>query len=273
MASGGGTADTKSFYDNALREAVERLGGEFQHLALFKGESDQEVEAAKARATEVMAEDLPLDPESRVLEVACGVGAAARYLARTYGCRVEATNISEQQLARARELTETAGLSGQVSFAEGNYHALENADESLDLWWCQEALLHSPDKEKVLREAYRALRPGGWAVLSDVTVPALVTAEDRALIYERVQTDLMWDPLEHLAALTRCGFKIHIFHDWSEHVARTYDAMRVTIEAHMDELLKVSNREPIERMIGELRLWVESAKGGKIGWVYFRAQK
>ena len=74
--SGAGTLDdTKSFYDNALREALERLGGEFHHLALFSSEDDNDVQAAKARATEVMAAGLPLESGSRVLEVACGVGA------------------------------------------------------------------------------------------------------------------------------------------------------------------------------------------------------
>ncbi|MDJ0610984.1 MAG: methyltransferase domain-containing protein [Kiloniellales bacterium] len=269
----GGPADTKSFYDNALREALERIGGEYHHLALFTGEADDSFDAAKARSTETMAAGLSLGPEARVLEVACGVGAASRYLAARFGCRVEATNISEQQLARAQELTEAAGLADRVGFAEGDFHALDFPDESFDLWWCQEALLHSPDKEKVLREAYRVLRPGGWAVLSDVTVPALVPDEDRRGIYARVQTDVMWDPLEHLAALTRCGFKVRGFHDWSAHVAPSYDQTRAQIAAHKDELLAVAERDAVERVLDELALWVDSARAGKIGWVCFQAQK
>ncbi len=269
----GGPTDTKSFYDNALREALERIGGEYQHLALFSGGADDSFDAAKARSTEVMAADLPLSPEARILEVACGVGAASRYLANRFGGRVEATNLSEQQLARGRELTEAAGLTDRVRFAEGDFHALDFPDECFDLWWCQEALLHSPDKERVLSEAYRVLRPGGWAVLSDVTVPALVSPEDRRRIYARVQTSVMWDPLEHLAALTRCGFKVHGFHDWSTHVARSYDENRAQIAAHKDELLAIAEREAVERVLDELALWVDLARAGKIGWVCFQAQK
>ncbi len=264
-------AETRAFYDGRLREALERLSGEHLHLGLFD-HPEEPRDQALARATEAMAEGLGLGPESRVLEVACGVGAAARHLAGRYGCRVLATNISERQLARGRELTGAAGLAHLVDFAEADFHALGQEDGSADLWWCQEALLHSPDKARVLAEARRVLRPGGLMVLSDLTVPAGVGEADRARIYERVQAPAMWDRADYDAALADLGFEVLRADDWSAHVAPSYDAQRRLFEAHRAVLEAEVPGEALERVLSQLRTWVDYARAGKIGWVHYRAR-
>lgn len=265
-------AETQAFYDNRLRAALEELWGEHLHLGLFERYDDPLAEA-QARATARMAEGLALPAEAEVLEVACGAGAAARHLARTFGCHVLATNISDFQIARGEALTAAAGLDHLVAFDRADFHALDHPDASFDCWWCQEALLHSADKQKVLAEGWRVLRPGGWVVLSDVTVPREVGAEDRAKIYARVQSPGMWDPAEHQAALTALGFNLRSVQDWSRHVARSYGAMFDMLAAHRDDLVRQVPAAEIDQTLAELGNWVDYAQAGKIGWTYLLAQK
>lgn len=271
-SGGAKVADTRAFYDDRLREALERLWGEHLHLALFES-PDEPIETALERATSTMAEGLDLTPDSMALEVACGVGGAARHLARRYGCRVLATNISGRQLALGRELTEAAGLAHLVNFAEADFHSLDQPNGSLDLWWCQEALLHSPDKNKVLAEAHRVLKPGGQLVLSDITVPAGIAEADRARIYERVQSPGMWDRADYDAALKALGFEVLRFHDWSENVAPTYATMHRRTLDHRPALKDQVPLEELDRLIDQLATWVTYAEAGKIGWVYYLARR
>ncbi len=94
-------ADTQAFYEERVRVAFEPLWGEHLHLGLFAA-PDEPLVQAQERAVETMAAPLALTARSEVLEVACGLGPAARHLARRFGCRVLATNIAGRQLARAR---------------------------------------------------------------------------------------------------------------------------------------------------------------------------
>jgi sarcosine/dimethylglycine N-methyltransferase len=264
--------ETKAFYEGELRAALEALSGEHLHLGLFT-RPDEPLLEAQARATRSMADPLAVDPPRRVLEVACGVGQAARHLAGRFSCAVTATNISERQLALARTLTEQIGLDHLVTYEEADYHALPYADGAFDTWWCQEALLHSPNKRTVLGEARRVLEPGGRLVLSDLVVPRHVDDDDRARIYARVQTSVMWDAADYEAALHDLGFDIKVAADWSGHVAPSYAAMRRRTDERRAELERTLRPEDIDRAQAELDTWVAMAEAGKIGWVYYMARR
>jgi len=64
---------------------------------------------------------LRLRPGDRVVEAGCGWGALALHMARHYGARVRAFNISTEQLAHARERARAEGLEDRVEFIEDDY--------------------------------------------------------------------------------------------------------------------------------------------------------
>lgn len=246
--------------------------GEHLHMGLYEGERDTR-QQAMMRATAMMAQDLPLNPGSAVLEVACGTGQAARHLATQYGCRVHATNIDEKQLELGRRLTEQSGLQALVTFGWGDFHNLDDEDESLDLWWCQEALVHSSDKERVLKEAFRVLTSGGIAVLSDLVVTDDIEPEVRARIYSRIPTQTIWTREQYAGAIRGIGFEVLKFDDWSENVARSYDEAREILSAREQELREYVPEEVYNETIRLYDLWVDRAESGQIGWVHYRLKK
>jgi sarcosine/dimethylglycine N-methyltransferase len=263
--------ETRDFYARGFRVAMEPVWGEHLHLGLFERAEDP-LRGAQERAVQAMADDLPLSPTSWVLEVACGLGPSARHLATRYGCRVLASNISERQLTQGLGFTRAAGLAERVAFLGADFHRLPFADRSFDLWWCQEALLHSPDKTAVLAEARRVLGPEGWLVLSDVTMAGWVGDADRDAIYARVKSPGMWDRGDYDRALAALGFEIARFEDWSRHVAPSYAAIRAAAAGHLE-------RHPVDlppaetaHALAQFQLWVDAAEAGKIGWVYYAAR-
>ncbi len=69
---------------------------------------------------------LGLRPGETVVEAGCGWGALALHMARRYGVRVRAYNISREQLAWARERARREGLDGRVEFVEGDYRTIRD---------------------------------------------------------------------------------------------------------------------------------------------------
>jgi len=79
-----------------------------------------------------LAEMLDLNEWDRVLEVGCGTGGNACYLANRYGCTITGIDISEQMVKEARLRAEELGLEN-VSFQLGDAYDLDFPDESFDV--------------------------------------------------------------------------------------------------------------------------------------------
>lgn len=120
-------------------------------------------------ATEELADDCKIDDQTRVLDIACGKGTSAVFLARKYGCRVEGLDISENLIEQARELAIRKGVSDIVNFRVGDAMALPYSENEFDVVVSQAVLILIDDKNKAVQEAKRVLKPGGkagWLELS-----------------------------------------------------------------------------------------------------------
>jgi ubiquinone/menaquinone biosynthesis C-methylase UbiE len=99
-------------------------------------------------------------PAGIAIDVACGTGRHARYLAEQ-GHRVIGVDSAPAMLERAAANVPDAGL------AQGELLRLPVADHAADVVVCALALTHVPDLAAALAEFVRVLRPGGHLVISD----------------------------------------------------------------------------------------------------------
>ena len=111
--------------------------------------------------TRDQAERLTLTAASRVLDIGCGIGGPARYLAHTYGCRVDGIDLTAELIETGLTLTERCGLADRVTLQLGNALDLPFAGETFDVVWCQNVTMNIEDKAGFLAGAYRVLKPGG----------------------------------------------------------------------------------------------------------------
>ena len=79
------------------------------------------LEQAQLAKLEHVCRKLRLEPGQTVIEAGCGWGGLARYMARHYGVRVRAFNISREQISHAREQARQQGIDDQVEFIEDDY--------------------------------------------------------------------------------------------------------------------------------------------------------
>jgi cyclopropane-fatty-acyl-phospholipid synthase len=92
--------------------------------AYFQDEADS-LEAAQQAKMEHVCRKLRLRPGETVIEAGCGWGSLARYMARHYGVRVRAYNISHEQVRYARERAGAEGLADRVEYIEDDYRNID----------------------------------------------------------------------------------------------------------------------------------------------------
>jgi len=142
-------------------------GGEDIHIGLYQSDQESIIDASH-RTVRHMAELLTgIGPTTHVLDIGAGYGGAARYLAETFGCKVTALNLSEKENQRDREINRQRGLTDKINVVDGSFEAIPADDASFDVVWSQDAILHSGNREKVLQEVARVLKPGGQFVFTD----------------------------------------------------------------------------------------------------------
>ena len=82
---------------------------------------DTSLEDAQLAKMDHVSRKLRLQPGDRVVEAGCGWGSLALHMAKYYGAKVSAYNISSEQISYARQRARTEGLDGQVEFIEDDY--------------------------------------------------------------------------------------------------------------------------------------------------------
>jgi sarcosine/dimethylglycine N-methyltransferase len=263
---------TQAYYDGPASEIYKNIWGDNLHMGIppHEGASLQE---AMDHTNVIMAEAANLSPKDRVIDLGCGYGSTARYIASKYGCTVIGQTISNEELKLARERAEQSDARDLLTFEWGDFHNIEYPDNSFDVVWSQEAFLHGADKNKILSECYRVLKPGGTLIFSDILVRRDTPQADRERIYARINTVDIWDRPDYEEALNHNGFELIKANDHSQYVAPTYGGVVAKVRDNRSELVDRIGEETVDKTIAALDFWVDSANAGKVGWGIFLAKK
>ncbi len=149
-----------------------------------------------------------LNPGETVLDLGSGGGIDVLLSARRVGPSGKAfgLDMTHEMLALARENQRKAGVEN-VEFLKGEIEHIPLPDNSVDVIISNCVINLSSDKDQVMRESFRVLKPGGRFAVSDVVTRGEVPAEIR-------QSLLLWvgciagalQDSEYAAKLAKAGF-------------------------------------------------------------------
>ncbi len=178
-----------------------------------------------------MCEELRLHPTSIFVDLGCGLAGPALWVARETGARLLGIDLSQAATEHAAARAANLGLADRCHFVVGPMAATGLESETVDAAMSEDALQYVPDKQAVMEEAGRILRPGGRFVFTAYELDA-----------ERVRDLGVWgvDPVsDYREPLAAAGFSVELYEEvpgWPEPMSRAYSAVIEAREALVGEL-------------------------------------
>jgi len=118
-------------------------------------------------ATVELADRLPIKAGQHVLDIGCGLGGPARYMAKRFQCTVDGIDITAAFVEAANKLTMLVGMQRQVNIELGDGQRLPYADTSFDGAYTQHVTMNVSDRATFFFEAHRVLKPGAFFALTE----------------------------------------------------------------------------------------------------------
>ncbi len=186
---------------------------------------------------------MELGTDHHVLDVACGSGGPTLFLARTVGCRVTGIDINEHGIANATHMATDAGLHPRVHFqvVDAN-EPLPFDPATFDALVCTEAIVHFPDRLRVLKDWFRVLQPGARLLYTDGGVVTGPMSNEEAGM--RSPTFFMFvPPGMNETLLEHAGFRVVQRKDLTENAVRVSERWLVSYQRHRDRLVQLEGQE------------------------------
>ncbi|MEJ2344775.1 MAG: methyltransferase domain-containing protein [Gammaproteobacteria bacterium] len=248
-------------------------GGEDIHVGLYESADDSIFDASR-RTVEAIASRLTgIGKDSKVLDIGAGFGGPARYLARTYGCKVVALNLSEVENQRDREMNKAQGLDHLIEVVDGSFEDIPYPDGTFDVVWSQDAILHSGQRAKVLEEVSRVLKSGGEFVFTDPMAADDCPAGVLQPILDRIHLETLGSPGFYRETAAKVGLEELSYEDHARQLPEHYGRVLRETERQQERLQQVVSQDYIERMKKGLQHWVDGGNKGYLAWGIFHFRK
>jgi cyclopropane-fatty-acyl-phospholipid synthase len=220
------------------------LGNDFYRLWLderlvytcaYFARPEMTLEDAQLAKMDHVCRKLRLTPGEEVVEAGCGWGALALHMARHYGVRVKAYNVSREQLRFARESAKEQGLERQVEFVEADYRDIRGRfDAFVSVGMLEHVGLGNFGS--LARVIDRCLHPAGRGLLHFIgrDRPFALNAWIRRRIFPGAYAPTLSQAVRHV--LEPAGVSVLDVENLRRHYARTLAHWRARFESAFDHV-------------------------------------
>jgi SAM-dependent methyltransferase len=215
----------------AIRSGIESLGKKVESVTINDLAPVDEFHIGGRQASEDFLSQLDLSPEKQVLDVGCGLGGAARFVASRYGCRVTGIDLTPEYVETGNVLCGWVGLGNNISLHQGSALAMPFADRAFDRAYMLHVGMNIDDKPKLCSEVSRVLRSDSLFGIYDVMrigdgeltypVPWATTAASSALA----------TPAQYGEALQAAGFSVIAERNRRDFALAFFDQLRARTAA------------------------------------------
>lgn len=259
---------TEEYYDSDDADTFYSTiwGGEDLHIGLY--DTTDDIRTASDLTIAAMIEKLPeMGPDTKVLDLGAGYGGAMRTVVKKTGAKAICLNISGTQNDYNRQKIRQAGLGDRIDVLHGVFEDVPQEDESVDVVWSQDAFLHSDQRDKIISEAFRVLKPGGHLIFTDPNQADDVPEGVLQPVYDRLQLNSLGSFRFYREVAEATGFETVAQDDMTGDLRTHYARVREELLANYDKLRENgSSADYLDKMAVGLENWVKAADAGYLAW-------
>ena len=226
----------------------------------------EQIHVGGEKETEILAEKAGINKDSIIIDICSALGGPSRHLAKTYGCKIIGIDATQKMIDESIKRTKNQPYADLIDYKLGNAIDLPFKAETFNVVWGQDAWCYVTDKDKLIAEAYRVLKPSGiiaftdWLQINEMSLQEWSDLNS-FMVFPYIET---LDGYEEI--LIRTGFNIiekeDLSPDFKEHCHMYQTLLRKDLKPG---IVKTYGNELFKAADGGLNLWVKAADEGKVG--------
>ena len=186
---------------------------------------------------------LKLSPGDHVLEIACGSGGPALYLANKFKCRITGVDINEEGVNTANRQASDAKIEDAKFQVADVDQRLPFDNETFDAVMCTDSMNHFHDRPGYLREWYRVLKSGKRAMFTDPVVMTGPVSNQELAARSNIGF-FLFVPLEITEKfIQQAGFKLVHREDVTGNIELTSGRWYASRQKYSEDLIKIEGEE------------------------------
>jgi len=151
----------------AIVSALSRMAKPLEGLTIEDLAPVDHFHARGYPATVELADRVPIEADQQILDIGCGLGGPARYMASRFKCHVTGIDITRPFVDAANKLTALLRMEAQVTIEHGDGQRLPYSDASFDGAYTQHVTMNVANRLAFFAEAFRVLKPGAFFALTE----------------------------------------------------------------------------------------------------------
>lgn len=213
---------------------------------------------------------LDLKPGQKVLDVGCGIGGGDFYMAEKFDVDVVGIDLSVNMISFALE--RAIGLKCSVEFEVADCTTKTYPDNSFDVIYSRDTILHIQDKPALFKTFYKWLKPGGKVLISDYCKGPGTPSETFAEYIKQRGYDLH-DVEAYGQMLKDAGFSKVTAEDRTEQFLKVLQKELDTVEKEKNEFIQDFSEEDYNDIVGGWKSKLVRSSSGEQRWGLFVAHK
>ncbi|CAJ1936602.1 unnamed protein product [Sphenostylis stenocarpa] len=261
----------KSEDDRGFQQFLDRV--EYDHKSILRYEQMYGpgfVSTGGLETTKEFVARLELKPGQKVLDVGCGVGGGDFYMARNFDVEVVAIDLSINMISLAIE--RAIGLKYAVEFDCADCYKKTYPENTFDVIYTRDTMLHVKDKPTLFRSFYKWLKPGGKILITDYCKSAGSPSSGFAE-YIKKGGYYLHDMKAYRQMLEDAGFDDLIAEDRTDQFVKTLQQELEALENKKDDFVRDFSEEDYNEIVERWKAKQSRGASREQMWGLFIAKK
>jgi SAM-dependent methyltransferase len=215
---------------------------------------------------------LELGPGKCLLDVACGAGGPALRIGESTGCSVVGVDVHEQAITTANSLAAKRGQVTEFLVADAATN-LPFPDGRFDAITCIDAINHLPDRERVIADWKRVLKPGGRLLFTNPTVVTGALTNAELAIRSSIGFFLFVPGDYDETVLAKCGMRLRVKEDVTANMANIAERRRLARHKREAALRELEGDRTYEGQQEFLEVAARVAREGRLSRFVYLSER